>query len=154
MKKLSLLFVMSLLAGTMAFAQNDKTAAPKYRAINKTEMVKMRTERMVKNLGLNQAQADSLLALNTEFADQMPGMRMPGRQQRAKGSDSTSVEARRNFMETRKAAVEKYNNRLKSFLTEEQMTKYNEMHKQRMQNMRGKHRMPRQSRNFTTSNDD
>ena len=42
------------------------------------EMIKQRTEQMVKEYALSEEQAGQLLALNTEFADKMPMMMGPG----------------------------------------------------------------------------
>ena len=114
----------------------------------------MRTDRMAKALGLSEAQKDSLLALNTEFADKMPAMRKPVSQQQMRAKDSTAVKARRELAATMRSNAEEYNKRLKNFLTEEQMAKYGELQKKRMQNRNGRHQMPRQHQNFPTINED
>ena len=105
---------MALMVSTMSFAQQQNANRPR-RHFDKTEMIKMRTERMVKELNLNSAQADSLLVLNTEYADVMGTIR-PGRPPRpTAGNDSTKV---------------------KSFLTAEQAKKYDEMKANRKANFR------------------
>jgi len=71
---------MSLAAALMvsvAVAQeNQGEARPQGKKFDKTEMVKKRTERTVQQYGLNEAQAQQLLELNTKYADKMgPGPR-------------------------------------------------------------------------------
>ena len=114
MKKVIMIMAMALMVSTMSFAQQQNANRPR-RHFDKTEMTKMRTDRMVKELNLNAAQADSLLALNTEYADVMGGLR-PGRPPRPTlGNDTTKV---------------------KSFLTAEQAKKYDEMKANRKANFR------------------
>lgn len=154
MKKVPLLLVVCLFAVVSVFAQNHRENGPRQHSFNKTEMVKMRTDRMAKALGLSGAQKDSLLALNTEFADKMPAMRKPVSQQQMRAKDSTAVKARRELAATMRSNAEEYNKRLKKFLTEEQVAKYGELQKKRMQNRNGRHQMPRQHQNFPTINED
>ena len=130
--------------------------------MDKTEMAKMRTERMTQELGLNDKQQEQLLKLNTEFADKMPmrGPRGPrhgqgghhGRQGSPQKPDidaqtgaspqagapdmkrerpsQEQMEARHKEMQANREA---YQNELKKILTEEQMAKYQEAEKQRME---------------------
>ena len=102
MKKVIMIMAMALMVSTMSFAQQQNANRPR-RHFDKTEMTKMRTERMVKELNLNAAQADSLLALNTEYADVMGGLR-PGRPPRptltaeqAKKYDEMKANRKANF---------------------------------------------------------
>ncbi len=161
MRKVFLFLVVSLLAGTTAFAQNDKPKDSRMRTFDKSEMIKMRTDRVAKVLDLTKEQSDSLLKLNTEFAGKMNGNRMFGRHQQMKNRDTTAIKARRQMIVNQKANMEEYNKRLKNFLTEEQMAKYNgmqkkmqnQMHKQRMQNFNNRRQMPRQPKKLQDSND-
>ena len=59
MKKVIMIMAMVLMVSTMSFAQ-QQNANRSRRHFDKTEMTKMRTERMVKELDLNAAQADSI----------------------------------------------------------------------------------------------
>ncbi len=77
MKKIILSFAAVLLFSLTAGAQeNQSEARPQGKKFDKTEFVKQRTEKTVKQYGLNEAQAQQLLELNTKYADQMgPGPR-------------------------------------------------------------------------------
>ncbi len=79
MKKMVLALVaMMTMTAAMAQGDNQKGEANR-RKMNKTEMIKNRTNETVKKYGLNEQQAAKLLELNTKFADVMgPGMRGPG----------------------------------------------------------------------------
>lgn len=135
MKKVIMIMAMALMVSTMSFAQQQNANRPR-RHFDKTEMTKMRTERMVKELNLNAAQADSLLALNTEYADVMAGLR-PGRPPRPTlGNDTTKVKSFRDMIANGKEQMEKYDKRLKSFLTAEQAKKYDEIKANRKANFR------------------
>lgn len=97
MKKVIMIMAMALMVSTMSFAQQQNANRPR-RHFDKTEITKMRTERMFKELNLNAAQADSLLALNTEYADVMGALR-PGRPPRPTlGNDTTKVKSFRNMI--------------------------------------------------------
>ena len=67
--------IMTLLAAVMvstaAIAQDKDSNKPSMDNNRKQEMVKHRTDRMVKDYQLNDTQAKKLLALNTEYADKM-----------------------------------------------------------------------------------
>ena len=121
--------VAALMACTTTFAQSQNENGQARKAVDKTQLVKMRTEAMVKQLGLNEAQAEKLLALNTEYADKLPGMRG----NRGQGGERPSSEEMQKKMQESKAAMVAYNTKLKTILTEEQMAKYTEMQKSRAQ---------------------
>ena len=128
MKRIFTIMFAAIMACTATFAQEQGEKGKDRKAVDQTQVIKMRTEAMVKQLGLNEVQADSLLALNTEFADKFPGMRGNRRQ----GGERPSREEMQKRMQEGKAAMEAYNARLKNILTEEQMTKYTELQKSRM----------------------
>ena len=72
--------VMAIMAGMMmtatCFAQNND-AQQRPQRMDKNEMIKMRTDRMVSEYGLNETQAAQLKDLNTNFADKLPYMGGP-----------------------------------------------------------------------------
>ena len=72
--------MMALVAAVMMSAnmaaQTDEQ--PQQPVMDKAEMVKMRTEQMVKEYELTEEQAAQLLTLNTDFFDKMPMMMGPG----------------------------------------------------------------------------
>ena len=77
MKKLILAFV-AVMTMTAAQAQGDNNQGNGERPrVDRTEMLKRRTDDAVKKYGLNEEQAAKLLQLNTKYADTM-GRRMGG----------------------------------------------------------------------------
>lgn len=154
MKKMMMLIAAMMLTASTISAQSSESnqqARP-----DRTEMIKSRTDRVVKQLGLNDTQAKQLLDLNTAFADKLPGMggrgMARGGQRGGRNNDSQAPRERpsREQMEARmkemQANMEAYNTELKKILTEEQYAKYQEAQKQRMQR-RGQGG-PRQNNNF------
>lgn len=137
---------------TSALAQNEGNNGQRPR-FNREEMVKFRTERMVKKYGLNAEQAVALLALNEK---QMPMMRHPRRGNQPEKADSTSQRPRRegNKADAKgqrmdrghrigKHNIEAYNAELQKIMTAEQYKSYQEdMEKMRKQGPRN-----RQNRN-------
>lgn len=137
---------------TSALAQNEGNNGQRPR-FNREEMVKFRTERMVKRYGFNAEQAAALLALNEK---QMPMMRHPRRGNQPKKADSTSQRPRRegNKADAKgqrmdrghrigKHNIEAYNAELQKIMTAEQYKSYQEdMEKMRKQGPRN-----RQNRN-------
>ena len=67
--------IAAVLMSSAAFAQEEKNCESKCKQPDKTEMVKHRTDRVVKKYGLNDQQAASLLELNTKYADKFGGPR-------------------------------------------------------------------------------
>ncbi len=109
-----------LLAGSSAFAQQNRSAqAPKERPTAE-QMAQHRTERMTKELGLNEAQAKQVYALNLQQAKAME----------AKRDDK---QADRQKMQTARQANDA---QMKSILTADQYTKWSEMQNARQD---GKH---------------
>ena len=71
MKKLMMTMAAVVLMSASATAQNDKQGKHPEKKFDKTEMVKKRTDEMVKRYQLNDKQAKQLLDLNTKYADKM-----------------------------------------------------------------------------------
>ena len=67
MKKMMMTMIAAVLMSSAAFAQEEKKCECKCKQPDKTEMVKHRTDRVVKKYGLNDQQAASLLELNTKL---------------------------------------------------------------------------------------
>ena len=141
MKKILITLVVAMLT-TTAFAQDNNQRRPR---MNQEEMVKMQTEHMAQEYGLDQAQQAKLLELNTKFAGKLH-MRGPRGQRGGRGVDAQSGATQqaqpaerpsREEMEARmkeiQAQRENYNNELKGILTEEQFAKYQAAEKQRME---------------------
>ena len=79
MKKVFLALV-AMITVTAAQAQGDNRPQRGDRQVDRTEMIKQRTDNAVQKYGLNEDQAAKLLSLNTKYADQMgPGMGRGGR---------------------------------------------------------------------------
>lgn len=139
-KKIFLLALLFAVNGvTVSFAQND--GVQNKMVVDKTEMVKRRTDNMVKRYGLNSKQAEQLLKLNTEYEGKM-GMRFmpfrgmngraglavrmqPGRVEpdslMRKPLDSAKRKGGKKKMET---ARSEYETKLKDIMTSEQFQKY------------------------------
>lgn len=79
-KKAMMAIVAAVMMSTNMAAQTEvQPQMPQQPGMDRSEMIKMRTEQMVKEFELTEEQAGQLLALNTEFADKMPMMMMgPG----------------------------------------------------------------------------
>lgn len=87
MKKsiLSMIFLLSISVAAMAQWNGGNGQRPR---MDRTEMIKQRTEQMVKRYGLNEEQAAALQALNEKIMAQMGGQRGNGqRQERAEGDN-------------------------------------------------------------------
>ena len=84
MKKLIMTMAAVVLMSASATAQDEKQCNCKCheKKVDKTEMVKRRTDKMVKRYELNDKQAKQLLDLNTQYADKM---RPQGRHHGPKG---------------------------------------------------------------------
>ena len=79
MKKVFLALV-AMITVTAAQAQGDNRPQRGDRQVDRTEMIKQRTDNTVQKYGLNEDQAAKLLSLNTKYADQIGfGMGMGGR---------------------------------------------------------------------------
>lgn len=77
MKRIVMTLAAAVLMGSVAVAQDsEKKGQREGRKFDKTEMIKHRTDEVVKKYGLNDQQAARLLDLNTQYADKMgPGPR-------------------------------------------------------------------------------
>ena len=144
MKKMMMTMIAAVLMSSAAFAQEEKKCECKCKQPDKTEMVKHRTDRVVKKYGLNDQQAASLLELNTKYADKFGGPRGHHGKKHEGQADATTgattpqprgdkkrpelteeqkaqFEARRQEMEANRKA---YETELKKILTEDQFKQY------------------------------
>lgn len=167
MKKMIWALVAATIVSTSAMAQDNDRRGQGHQPMDKTEMVKQRTNETVSKYGLNDEQAQKLLELNTRFADKMGPMRgqfrggrhgnrpnMGGNRPNMGGSkpqrhdrDTLSQQGRpqrpsREDMEKRREEMrknmEEYNDALKGIMTEEQYNAYTTDMQKRMQ--QGPHR--------------
>lgn len=130
-----------------AFAQetNTQTTQQEHKRFDQTEMIQKQTDRMAKQLGLDDTQKAAVLKLNNEYAGKMHrGMGMEPRK-RFERNDTAKMERpsedqmkqmRAKMEEERKQMEESrtaYNAELKKILTDEQYTKYEEHEKLMMQ---------------------
>ena len=65
MKKIVVSIAALLLLSTAAIAQDNQGQRPERPRVDRTEMIKQRTDDLVKKYGLNEEQATQLLSLNT-----------------------------------------------------------------------------------------
>lgn len=146
--------MMVISTASMAQDNNEKKQVP--RKMDRTEMVKHRTDRMVKEYGLDEAQAQKLLELNTAYADKMPRMGgprpggprpqgQPDAKQKVDGTTGATAQQpaerpSKEQMEARRAEMmkntEAYQAELKKILTDEQYNKFIENQKNRQQRPR------------------
>jgi Spy/CpxP family protein refolding chaperone len=141
MKKVILALV-ALVSMTAAQAQDDNQQKRERRPMDQTEMVKQRTDDIVKKYGLDNEQAGKLLSLNTKYADKMGrgfggrrgfGGQRPGQRQ---GQRPEMTEEMRQQMETARKeqaeAMKQYDEELQTILTPEQYKAYKADQEQRM----------------------
>lgn len=152
MKKTIFAIIAAITVSTSVMAQNEEGRRPERQRMDKTEMVKRQTDRMVNEYGLNEAQAAQLQELNASYFDKMPRMNGPrrggqrpemGGRRNADGATGATVQVEnrerpsREQMEARmkemRANQEAYEGELKKIMTEEQFAKYQENSKRRMQ---------------------
>ena len=161
MKKTMMAIAAAMMMSASMMAQNEQPQAQQAPQMDRAEMLKARTEQMVKDYGLNEEQAKKLEALNTEYAEKIPMMPMMRGQQGQRGQrpqgqmgqgqrpqrqpgDSTRRGQRpqmgqmgqgqrpqMNFEEMRKN-MEAYNAELEKIMTQEQYAKYRESMGRRM----------------------
>lgn len=93
--------------------------------MDRSEMIKRRTEQMVKQYGLDETQAKALQALNESQMPQMGGQFRGG--QRQEMSDSL----RQKMAKEREEQTAKYNEELQKIMTAEQFKAYTEDMKNR-----------------------
>ena len=146
MKKIFLTLAASVLLSASAIAQDDNRRQERPR-MDRTEMLKMRTEQTAKQYNLDETQTAKLLELNTKYADTMfrgmgqvgqranrnngQGMRQGVRTERRQMTDEQRAEMQKRREEMQKQ-MEAYNTELKSIMTEEQYNKYQEDMQKRM----------------------
>jgi len=155
MKRIVMTMLAAALMTSAAFAQEKKEGQRPERKFDKTEMVKHRTDEVVKKYSLNDKQAKQLLALNEKYADKMgpgargnrhgrPGMRSgrPGMSAEA-GEKDARPERRPELTDEQKAEMKAqreehekvrkaYEAELQNILTAEQYQQYKaDMGKQR-----------------------
>lgn len=159
MKKMILAFV-ALISMTAAQAQDDNNGKrPERPQMDRTEMVKHRTDDTVKKYGLDSNQAAKLLELNTKYADKMgrgfggrPGGFGGQRGQRPQRPEMTE-EMKQQMEAQRKEQAEarkQYDAELQTILTPEQYKTYKEDQEKRMKEggrRGGRPRGDRQRRN-------
>ena len=133
MKKAMMALVAAVMMSANVAAQTEEQAqAPQQPVMDKAELIKQRTEQMVKEYDLSEEQAGKLLELNTEFADKAPMMMMgPGprdgqRPQRGemrrpqRGDRPQNGEVRRQFGERPQMADSMRQNRMQRPMGERQ----------------------------------
>lgn len=141
MKKMIFAFV-ALISMTAAQAQDDNNGKrPERPQMDRTEMVKHRTDDTVKKYGLDSNQAAKLLELNTKYADKMgrgfggrPGGFGGQRGQRPQRPEMTE-EMKQQMEAQRKEqaeAMKQYDAELQTILTPEQYKTYKEDQEKRM----------------------
>jgi Spy/CpxP family protein refolding chaperone len=156
MKKVIIAFAALLTMSTVAMAQEGFQGENKGKKFDRTEMIQKRTDRMVKEFGLNETQAKKLLELNTEYAGKMGGPRMGRGGNRGphngEGNDSTmhkrmpmpprdslnnaprpNKEEMEKHMKEMKTNREAYETELKKIMTDEQYKNYQEAIQKRME---------------------
>ncbi len=136
MKKIVSMMALAILFSTTALAQDEKR--PERPKMDKTEMIKKRTDDAVKRYGLNDTQAQQLQALNEKYADKMgPGPRggrrgggdrqdmrqRPDSAQKQQPTDEQREQMKKQ-REERKAVIEAYDAELSKILTEDQLKAY------------------------------
>lgn len=121
MKQRFYFLVTALLFATIVMAQPPQ-GGPQGGPMNPEEMVKRQTEEMVKDLGLDAKQTEKVSAINKKYADKMGEIFKS-----SQGADRDAMREKMMTMKTQKDAE------LKTVLTAEQYTKYQEIEKKRME---------------------
>ena len=157
MKKSLFVITAALLLSICAFAQENRRQG--FERPDEATMLKMRTDRMARELGLDEAQTAKLLELNQKYPNTMMGPRMGeqgrpgmGRPPREGMNDQNATEenapkkdrkarkaeekkAQEAQIKEMEAAMEAYENELKGILTDDQYKTYQENKNRRMQQM-------------------
>ncbi len=154
MKNMILAIAAALMMSTTISAQdNTSEKRPEMKKMDKTEMVKKRTDETVKRYALNEEQAARLLDLNTKFADKM-GPRRGQRPEGMRGDRKMRPDSARNFMRQESEAndgqerkerrrmgegrqdfrkqMEEYDAEIQKIMTEEQFKNYKADREKRM----------------------
>lgn len=135
MKKLFMIMALALISCSMSFAQQENGSRPR-KQFDKTTMIKMRTERTAKYLGLSEAQSDSLLKLNTKYADLIASANRPVFFRGHSANDSTKLKSIKETVANNKENMKKYEEQVKALLTPEQAEKYEKMQQEKRNNMK------------------
>ncbi len=158
MKKI-ILAIAATMTMTAAMAQgNNQQEGSEPKKLDKTEMVKKRTDDTAKKYGLNDQQKEQLLSLNTKYADKIGGPRgmRPGRGgrpgarqgQNGNGQRPQMTEEQRQEMQARfkemNENMKAYDAELQKIMTPEQYKSYQaDMAKMRNRGQRGGQRRSR-----------
>ena len=143
MKKTIMAVAAAVMMSVSALAQQEvqpQQAGGEPRQMDKTELVKQHTERMVTEYGLNADQAAKLLEVNTQYFDKMPFMMMRGQRGGQRGQRPQQMRGgqrpqriggergQRPMMnrEEMQKNVEAYNAEVEKILTADQFTKFKE----------------------------
>lgn len=164
-KAMTALVAAVMMSANMVAQTEEQPQMPQQPVMDKAEMIKQRTDMMVKEYELTEEQAAKLLELNTEFADKMPMMMGPGprngqrpqrgemrrpmrgpRMQNGEAAPQLPDSVRQGRMpraqrpgfnrEEMLKVMEDYNEGVKKILTEDQFKKYEESMNNRRQMMR------------------
>lgn len=113
---LSGIFLLSFIS-LVSFAQG-----PDRQRMSPDEMAKKQTEQMIKKLSLDDEQATQVTEINTKYAEKMKGMKDMDREERREQMERLRMQQ---------------NDELKSVLTEDQYTTFEEMQASRKENRGG-----------------
>lgn len=152
MKKLILALVAVFAMTTVTFAQeNDNARQQNRQRFDPAEMIKRRTEQMVKTYNLTEQQAEQIKALNEKYMSNMgrggqrQGNGMGQRRQNGEGNGASAQSEQRADRQQRPQGGmrggfgfnnEEYTAELKKILTEEQFKAYQEDMEKMRQNRR------------------
>lgn len=170
MKTTIMAIAAAMMMSATAMAQDNQAQGQRPRRMDRTEIIKARTDYMVKEYGLNEQQAQKLQALNTEYAEKLPMMRrqrqqgQAGQRQRPQRQEGQAGQGQRpqrqpgdtlrrgqrgqgqrtqvNPEEMRKN-MDAYNAELEKIMTAEQYAKYKENAARRMNGQRNGNRPQR-----------
>lgn len=140
MKKIILSIVAMLAMGT-AMAQGGGQFGGRFGGM-KPMTVEQRTDKMVKDLELNEEQGAKVKELNTKYASmwERPNMGQRGNGEMPDSIKNMSREQMREQMQARfkemREKQEAYNNELKEIVGDEKFAKYQKQQKRQMQRMR------------------
>ena len=164
MKQIVVSIAALLLLSTAAMAQDNQGQRPDRQRMDRTEMIKQRTDETVKKYGLNEEQAKQLISLNTKYLGQMgqrgprrggPGMGPGNGGQRPQMNDSTARrrpqggqggqrQGRPQMGGQMGGQMNEYNQELQKIMTPEQYKAYQADREERMRQFGGQ-RGPRRN---------
>jgi Spy/CpxP family protein refolding chaperone len=160
MKKMVLAFAATMMMTAAMAQENNAPARRDMPRMDRTEMLKQRTDNTVKQYGLNEEQAKKLLELNTKYADKLgggmrgmggmrPGGMRQGGERRMRPTDGNNegqgrrpeiTEEQRKEMnarrEEREKAQKEYDAELEKIMTPEQFKAYKTDAEKRNERMR------------------